>query len=140
MKAEDFSSDDDATINHIYEDRPDPKTFKSYEEAKEHGYDEDEYFAAVREAPRTKAAGNKSVTLTIDGKDEERTHPLFDLSQGGMGFIIDDKDEYERGQFLNVRLVDGKPAPFKMYGEIMAIRELEGEEGFKVGVQFIKDE
>lgn len=63
---------------------------------------------------------------------------LYDISAGGMGFMVHDPAEYTPGDKIRVTHVDGKALPKHLYGEVMAVRQIEGEsvDTFKVGVKF----
>ena len=101
--------------------------------------EEDKLYADKRAAPRAKPPEGKMVTIQsqIPGK-KAGVYTLHDLSQGGMGFIIYDKNEYEREEIINILGFDDKSFEQPMVVQIKAIREAD-ELGvqFKVGCAFI---
>ncbi len=101
----------------------------------------EEKFLETREAPRAKIAGNKMVGIQINKRDldPEKQYRLYDMSQGGMAFIIDNDEEYAKGDEVIVGTLAGQPMEPPMCGDVMSIRKVdENEDNFdhKVGVKF----
>lgn len=96
-----------------------------------------------RSVPRKSAKDGQMVGVERIDQNGERSkllmYGLYDISQGGMGFRVNDPAEFMKGDTVEVVEVDGKPLPKRLSGTVMAIREMEDEfETFKVGVQFKK--
>tara|TARA_R110000868_G_scaffold42681_8_gene144062 strand:- start:380 stop:1066 length:687 start_codon:yes stop_codon:yes gene_type:complete len=95
-----------------------------------------------RAAPRSQAKTGQLVG--IDRIDEyEQTirsdlHSLYDISAGGMGFMVHDPAEFAVGDLVRVTHVDGKKLPKELIGSVVAVRHLEDEviDTFKIGVKF----
>lgn len=104
--------------------------------------EEDKLFADQRETVRAKPKEGKMITvMKRDEADEEEIYPLYDLSQGGLAFLVTDKERYEKGSVLSVIAFDQKRFDTPMQVKIMAIREAD-EAGvqFKVGCAFVGGE
>jgi hypothetical protein len=100
---------------------------------------EDEIFAAQRAAPRARPKKDKKVTLKLlDSSEKVFTYSLFDLSTGGMGFNITNRDMFQKNDKLLVTAIDGKDLDKNMIGVIRNIRE-DGPNAFRVGVQFVDE-
>ena len=94
--------------------------------------EEDKIYADQRETVRAKPKEGKMITVKKrDEEDEEEIYPLYDLSQGGLAFLVTDKEKYEKGSVLSVIAFDQKRFDTPMQAQIMAIREAD-----EVGVQF----
>lgn len=100
--------------------------------------EEDELYADQRSAPRARPPKDKKINIEMPGKTDQRNlYPLFDLSQGGLGFIITDKSEFKVDQKLNVLGFDDKEFDTPMVVVIKAIRDVDKEgHQFKVGCAF----
>jgi hypothetical protein len=102
--------------------------------------DEDKAFEHQRAAPRARPKVQKRVTLHIKGRPEtSQEYDLFDLSMGGMSFVITSKDLLQKNDELELTYFDAKPIETLMIGIIRNIREEEPDR-FRVGVQFISEE
>ncbi len=95
-----------------------------------------------RVAPRSQAKEGQLVGIEKLGADDKVTRAdvfnLYDISAGGMGFMVHDPAEFTEGDKVRVTHVDAKPLPKQLVGQVMAVRQVEGEilETFKVGVKF----
>lgn len=101
--------------------------------------EEDAKFEGQRAAPRARPPEGKMIILqTKDESKPQETLPLFDLSRGGMGFIVFSESAYSKGEVLNVHGFDNKKFDEPMFAIIRSIREAD-EMGiqYKVGCQFI---
>ncbi|MFT6633454.1 MAG: c-di-GMP-binding flagellar brake protein YcgR [Bacteriovoracaceae bacterium] len=104
--------------------------------------EEDKIFEGVRAAPRAKPPEGKMLTVQIeDNSRPQSTHTLYDLSQGGLSFLVFSRDEFNEGERLLVRAFDTKKFDKPMLTEVKAIREADdlGIQ-YKVGCQFIEYE
>lgn len=100
--------------------------------------EEDKLYADQRAAPRARPPKNKMINIqhpTIE--DKSIFYSLFDLSQGGLGFIVLSADEFQVDQKLNVLGFDDKQFDSPMVIVVRAIRDVD-ESGalFKVGCAF----
>lgn len=103
--------------------------------------DEDKIFEGQRTAPRAKPPEGKLVTVQIkDRSRPEEILPLHDLSQGGIGFLVFDKDSYSTGEVIHIKGFDKKTFENPMMAVVRSIREVD-EFGvqFKIGLQFITE-
>lgn len=101
--------------------------------------DEDKKYEGQRNAPRAKPPeGKKIIVQTKDESKPQETLPLYDLSRGGMGFMVFLAEAYSKGEVLNVYGFDDKTFDEPMFAIIRSIRDADelGVE-FKVGCQFI---
>lgn len=102
--------------------------------------EEDKKYADQRIAPRAKPPEGKMVIIqskTHSFKQEE-VCPLYDLSRGGLGFMVFSESAYEKGEVVNVLGFDESKFDQPMFVIVRSIREAD-ELGiqFKVGCQFI---
>ena len=103
--------------------------------------EEDKIFEGKRAAPRAKPPEGKMVTVQIDDASRpQSTHPLYDLSQGGIAFLVFAKEDFNPGEILHVKAFDTKKFDEPMIAEVKAVREAD-EMGiqYKVGCQFVTD-
>ncbi len=103
--------------------------------------EEDKLFQDKRAAPRARPPKGKMVTIQKSTDQEYvRTFELFDLSRGGMGFIIPLGEEIDKGDIVNVQAFDDKVFDSPMQIEVKSIREVDSDgTHFKVGCQFVGD-
>jgi hypothetical protein len=102
--------------------------------------DENDIFEHQRSAPRARPKTQKKVTLHLKGRPEtSKEYDLFDLSMGGMSFVISDKDLLQNNDEIELTYFDTKAIDSLMLGIIRNIRE-EAPERFRVGVQFISED
>jgi len=103
--------------------------------------EEDKIYEGQRTAPRAKPPEGKLVTVQIsDESRPQETLPLHDLSQGGIGFLVFNKDAYNSGEVIYIKGFDTKKFDSPMFAVVRSVREAD-EMGiqFKVGLQFITD-
>ncbi|MBH46790.1 MAG: hypothetical protein CME71_01325 [Halobacteriovorax sp.] len=95
-----------------------------------------------RAAPRSQAKTGQLVGIDKIDKNEQTIrsdlHALYDISAGGMGFMVNDPAEFSVGDRVRVTHVDGKKLPKELIGNVVAVRHLEEEvvDTFKIGVKF----
>jgi hypothetical protein len=98
--------------------------------------EEDKLFADKRESPRARPKQQKYVTLQNE-QGETGRFPLFDLSQGGMGFVVTSESSFARGNVVYVYGIDAKVLDDPLIGKVMSVRSMnEDNLEFKVGVKF----
>ncbi|MCO4793851.1 MAG: PilZ domain-containing protein [Bacteriovoracaceae bacterium] len=92
----------------------------------------------MRQTPRMQAKGNKRVGVqkANDPLERLREYALYDMSQTGAGFIVDNPALYERGHKVVLLTMNGKKLDSPLRGRIMAVRQMDDDEEFKVGVMF----
>lgn len=99
--------------------------------------EEDLKYADQRSAPRARPPSDKMVCVQRDGQAMGEMFNLFDLSQGGLGFLTTEKDHFEVGQTLNILGFDDKNFEAPMVVVVRAIRETdESATMFKIGCSF----
>ncbi len=98
--------------------------------------EEDKLFADQRESPRARPKIQKYVTLQTE-EGETGRFALFDLSQGGMAFVVEDESFFSKGNMVYVFGIDAKVLDDPLIGKVMSVRSLnEANQEFKVGVKF----
>ncbi len=92
----------------------------------------------MRQTQRMKAKGDKRVGVqkATDPLERIREYPLYDMSQTGAGFLVDNPALYERGQKIILRTMNGKKLDTALRGRIMGVRQMDDDEEFKVGIMF----
>lgn len=104
--------------------------------------EEDKQYEGMRSAPRAKPPEGKMVTVQEQsGERPQGTYPLYDLSRGGISFLVFSKDEFNAGETLNVLAFDTKKFDEPMKALVRSVREADqlGVQ-FKVGCQFATEE
>jgi hypothetical protein len=98
---------------------------------------EDEIFAGQRESPRARPKFNKMVKLARFRGSGPEIFKLFDLSRGGMGFIVSDGTEFSKGEDIHILGFNDFELDDPLIGTIMSIRPIDGTKSeFKIGVKF----
>lgn len=98
--------------------------------------EEEEVYTAFREAPRARPKADKKVSLYKSGEAERREEfTLFDISRGGLSFLVEKEDKFLKGEYLEIASLEGEELDVILIGEIMSIRS-QGE-SWKVGIKFI---
>lgn len=103
---------------------------------------EDLEFAGMREAPRMRPKSDKLVEIryTVDNVNKEASYVLHDLSQGGIGMLVIEKDDLTVGMELEILSLDNSVFDIPMRGIIRAITDADNMGvQYKVGVQFIQN-
>lgn len=99
--------------------------------------EEDRMFADKRESPRARPKVDKYVFIRIDGLEQIHRVKLFDLSQGGMGFLVFDTEKFPKGSRVEVVGFDEFNLDDPLFGKVMSHRETdETKVEWKVGVKF----
>lgn len=101
--------------------------------------EEDKFYADKRDAPRAKPKAGKTVLMRkeVDLVDfEGLRHPLFDLSRGGLGAMVDSEDYYEKGEVVFIMGFDTNVLDEPMRAVVRSIREADEPGKFKLGMQF----
>ena len=101
--------------------------------------EEDKIYAGQRESVRAKPKEGKMVTIQKTNQEtEEEIYPLYDLSQGGLAFLVTDKDLYAKDEILFINALDAKRFNTPMQVKVMAVREAdEMAIQFKIGCAFV---
>lgn len=100
---------------------------------------EDEFFADKRDAPRAKPKEGKTVLMRRESDPEDAQglrHPLFDLSRGGLGAMIEEENYYEKGQIVFIMGFDKNNLDEPMRAIVRSIRDGDEPGTFKLGMQF----
>jgi len=98
---------------------------------------EDKIFAEVRESPRARPKSDKKVKVKHENGAESYTCKLHDLSRGGLGFIAEDNELFNKFDKVIVVGFDEFDLDDPLIGTVMSIRPV-NEENFewKVGIKF----
>lgn len=99
--------------------------------------EEDKIFADKRESPRARPKKDRWVKVIVLGKSEIQLERLFDLSQGGMGFLTTFPDHFPKGSEIHIVGFDEFDLDDPLIGQIMSQRPLDDTQvEFKIGVKF----
>ena len=99
--------------------------------------EEDKLFAGQRAAPRARPKDDKWVKVVRGIGEAALPYKLFDLSQGGMGFVSFDETEFPKGSDIHVVGFNDFELDDPLLGTIMSIRPMDGVlSEFKIGVKF----
>lgn len=101
--------------------------------------EEDKLFEGMRSAPRARPPEGKMVTLqSFDNSKAQVTLSLYDLSQGGLSFLVFAKDDFDVGEKVYIKAFDVNKFETPMVAEVKAIREADdlGIQ-YKIGCQFL---
>jgi hypothetical protein len=99
--------------------------------------EEDKLFADKRESPRARPKADKWVKVRKAGERGVGMYKLFDLSRGGMSFIVIGESDYPKGSEINVTGFETFDLDDPLVGKVMSLRPLdESQIEFKVGVKF----
>ena len=102
--------------------------------------EEDKLFADKREAPRVRAKGNKKLMVCLADRPETALeHILFDLSRGGLAFVVEEEKLFHKGDTVHVLEIEKSRLDSPLVGEVMSVRKLDDEDGYKVGVKFVTE-
>lgn len=100
---------------------------------------EDQFYADKRDAPRAKPKEGKTVLMRRESdpeNSEAQRHPLFDLSRGGLGAMVEDENYYEKSQVVFIMGFDKNILDEPMRAVVRSIREADEPGKFKLGMQF----
>lgn len=101
--------------------------------------EDEEKHIEQRTAPRKNAKEGQMIGIERLKLSTTSTHFLYDFSQGGMAFLVDDPGEYEVGEKIRLFRLDGVELEKKIDGEVVAIRKKEETLGeFKVCIKFVE--
>jgi hypothetical protein len=99
--------------------------------------EEEKLFADKRESPRARPKKGKLVKVKSELGPEEYMMSLFDLSQGGMGFITVNVEQFPKGSKILVLGFEEFNLDDPLIGKIMSHRLMDGSQiEFKIGVKF----
>ena len=97
---------------------------------------EEEVYSEIREAPRARPRVEKKVALYKSGYIELRAEfNLFDISRGGLSFLVADENQFRKGDFLEIAALEGEELEIILIGEVMSVRSQ--DDSWKVGIKFI---
>ncbi len=99
--------------------------------------EEDKLFADKREAPRARPKNDKWVKVARLAGEGPVVYKLFDLSQGGMGFVGSNDVDFIKGAEIHIMGFNNFDLDDPLIGKVMSIRPMDGTENeFKIGVKF----
>lgn len=99
--------------------------------------EEDRIFADKRESPRARPKVQKSVKVQVSGDDNVYSLKLFDLSQGGIGFICGKPEIFPKGTEIQVVGFEDFNLDDPLIAEVMSLRPLDSKGiEFKIGCKF----
>ena len=100
---------------------------------------EDKIYEGMRAAPRAKPPEGKMVTVQVaDESRPQSTLSLYDLSQGGLSFLVFAKEDFIVGEKILIKAFDINKFDKPMQAEVKVVREADdlGIQ-YKVGCQFL---
>ena len=102
--------------------------------------EEDEMFQGVRQTPRAKPPEGKMVTVQVENDARpQSTYTLYDLSRGGMSFLVFTQDEFTVGEKVYLKAFDTNKFEAPILTKVKAIREADALGiQFKVGCEFLE--
>ena len=113
---------------------------KTTEDSQEQDTNEVEDYTAIRSAPRGKASGDQVVEVLFTSgpmTGEKGYYELYDLSVGGLSFIVFDENEIPMGTKVNITNLGGNEKRPPLKAEAVSFAELDPTSGeFKVGLKF----
>lgn len=131
------------------DDKPDHMVVKSMSErtARDQDYlnmefqltldEEDKMYADKRETPRARPKIDKFVKVLAETSEETHYLKLFDLSQGGMGFISLEPEHFPKGSKILVMGFDEFDLDDPLIGQVMSHRPIDDMQiEFKIGCKF----
>lgn len=99
--------------------------------------EEDKLFADKRETPRARPKQDKFVKIKTLISDEIHVFKLFDLSQGGIGFITMDPHLFPKGDLIQIMGFEEFNLDDPLIARVMSQRAIdETQIDFKVGCKF----
>lgn len=99
--------------------------------------EEDKMFADKRESPRARPKIDKWVKLVGEGSEEVHLLKLFDLSQGGIGFVSMEPDKFPKGSKIMVVGFDDFNLDDPLIAQVMSHRAIDDTQiEFKIGCKF----
>lgn len=104
--------------------------------------EEDELFAGVRRAPRAKPPEGKMITVQVENDSRPQcSYMLYDLSRGGLSFLVFTKDEFSVGEKVFLKAFDTNKFQYPILTQVKALREADALGiQFKVGCEFLENE
>lgn len=100
--------------------------------------EEDKLFADKRESPRARPRIEKFVKLNPTGSQEASFYKLFDLSQGGLGFITTEKNLFPKGIKVQILGFEQFDLDDPLFGTVMSQRPLDDLDiEYKIGIKFL---
>lgn len=99
--------------------------------------EEDKMFADKRESPRARPKVDKWVKIMSEASEEIHLLRLFDLSQGGIGFVTMDSHLFPKGTKIKVVGFEQYDLDDPLIGEVMSQRPIDDTQiEFKIGCKF----
>lgn len=99
--------------------------------------EEEKMFADKRESPRARPKIDKWVKVSSEASEGIHTLKLFDLSQGGIGFVTRDPHLFPKGSKIKVTGFDQFNLDDPLIGQVMSQRPMdEHQTEFKIGCKF----
>jgi c-di-GMP-binding flagellar brake protein YcgR len=99
--------------------------------------EEEKLFAGQRETPRARPKNEKWVRLKINDSENIYRLKLFDLSQGGMGFISFDTNIFPKSSKVYILGIDAHDLDDPLVGQVMSHRPIDDSQiEWKIGVKF----
>ena len=87
-----------------------------------------------------RSKGERRIKVCVEGDhDTALEHVLYDLSRGGLAFVVEVEDHFKKGDTIHVLEIEKARLDSPLVGEVMSVRALYVNEGFKVGVKFVDE-
>lgn len=102
--------------------------------------EEDKIYADQRESPRARPKVKKKINLSPEEYPDLRLDfALFDLSRGGLSFVVDNPEKFSKGDIISIHKFDDKDLDQPLLGEVASLRAIDDEQGHKIGVKFLSE-
>jgi hypothetical protein len=101
---------------------------------------EEKKYAGKREAPRARPKVQKKVHIRKNQDKLATEYALFDLSQGGLSFIIKNQNAFQKGEEIEIDNLDQRELDPPLKGKVMSIRPVDDTTQHKVGVMFLEEQ
>lgn len=125
------------TLKHMHERSQRDRDFLSNEFGIVSVDEEDRLFADKRESPRSRPKADKWVKVQVVGTEGVNFFRLFDLSRGGMSFLVTNPDEFQKGRTVHILGFEEFDLDDPIVGEIMSQRSVDSNQvEFKIGLKF----
>lgn len=125
------------TLKHMHERSQRDQDFLNNEFGEVSVDEEDKLFANKRESPRSRPKVDKWVKVRVEGDDGINFHRLFDLSRGGMSFLVTNPEGFPKGKMIHIMGFEEFDLDDPLVGQIMSQRSVDSSQvEFKIGIKF----
>lgn len=91
-----------------------------------------------REVPRKQAKGKQTIRAQKQGENQPKVYNLYDISAGGLAIKWEDPGFFQKDDIITILSINNSNLKQPITGQVVSVREIPGEDIFKVGVKFIQ--